>query len=52
MCNYATKLAEQFQTRDLRRSVYDTLEELLTSDHRLTAEESQLLAVLKKLFQL
>ncbi|SPE60983.1 hypothetical protein SBV1_590001 [Verrucomicrobia bacterium] len=49
---YATQLAQHFSTGDLRRSVYDTLDEMLTSDGRVTSEESQLLGVLRDAFRL
>ena len=49
---YVTQLAANFQTKELRRSVYDTLDGLLTSDGRVTSEESQLLSIVKDAFQL
>ena len=49
---YVAQLAANFKTHDLRRSVYDTLDELLTSDGKFTAEESALLGLLKELFEL
>jgi len=47
---YVTQLASHFTTPNLKRSVYDTLEELLTSDGRVTSEESQLLTALWEAF--
>lgn len=49
---YVLQLAERFATLDLRRSVYDMLDELLTSDGCVTGEESQLLSAVKEAFQL
>lgn len=49
---YVAQLAPNFPTREVRQSVYDALNDLLTSDGRVTTEESQLLAALKAAFQL
>ncbi len=49
---YVAELAKQFSTPELRQAVYDRLNELLTSDGRVTAEESQLLSALKTAFGL
>jgi len=49
---YVIQLAVAFPTADLRRSVYDTLDELLASDGRLTSEEGQLLVVVREAFKL
>jgi hypothetical protein len=49
---YVTQLASHFPTSDIRRRAYDILEELLTSDGRVTSEESQLLLAAREVFQL
>src|SRR5438874_2969677 len=49
---YVTQLAVNFPAREMRQNAYDILENLLTSDGRTTSEESQLLSVAKKVFQL
>jgi hypothetical protein len=49
---YVTQLASHFPTQDIRRRAYDTLNDLLTSDGRVTSEESQLLSATKAVFQL
>lgn len=49
---YVTQLAANFPTPELRRDVYDKLDDLLTSDGRVTTEESQLLSAVKGAFQL
>jgi uncharacterized tellurite resistance protein B-like protein len=49
---YVTQLAANFSNAKLRREVYDQLDDLLTSDGRITSEESQLLTVVKEVFQL
>jgi hypothetical protein len=49
---YVTQIAGTFPAREMRRSVYDTLNNLLTSDGKVTTEESQLLTTLKLAFQL
>jgi uncharacterized tellurite resistance protein B-like protein len=48
----AIELAKNFTAADARRSAYDMLDDLLTSDGRVTSEESKLLAVVKEAFQL
>jgi hypothetical protein len=49
---YVTELAPSFPTFEMRRSVYTRLNDLLTSDGRVTTEESQLLAAVKTAFDL
>jgi Tellurite resistance protein TerB len=49
---YVNALAPRFTSAELRQSVYDRLNELLTSDGRVTTEESQLLAAVKTAFRL
>jgi uncharacterized tellurite resistance protein B-like protein len=49
---YATQLAVRFSTKESRQSAYATLNDLLTSDGKVTEEESQLLAVLREAFQM
>jgi hypothetical protein len=49
---YVRELAPRFSTFEMRRSVYTKLNDLLTSDGRVTTEESQLLAALKTAFDL
>jgi hypothetical protein len=46
----AIELAAQFTTKAAQRSAYDMLDDLLTSDGRLTSEESKLLAAIKEAF--
>jgi len=49
---HITRLAADFPTPELRREVYDKLQDLLTSDGRVTTEESQLLSAVKAAFRL
>ena len=49
---YVNELAKQFPSPDVRKTVYERLNELLTSDGRITTEESQLLAALRTAFGL
>lgn len=49
---YVAELAVQFPTREIRRRTYETLDGLLTSDNRVTSEESQLLSTAKQAFEL
>jgi hypothetical protein len=49
---YVRELAPRFSTFEMRRGVYTRLNELLTSDGRVTTEESQLLAAVKTAFDL
>lgn len=49
---YVKELASRFTTFDMRRGVYTKLNDLLTSDGRVTTEESQLLAAVKTAFNL
>ena len=46
------ELAGHFPTREVRRRAYDVLDGLITSDDRVTSEESQLLSVTRELFEL
>jgi hypothetical protein len=50
--SYAKELALNFTNADSKRSAYDMMDDLLTSDGRVTTEESTLLAALKESFQL
>ncbi len=50
--SYVNELAKRFPNRDVRQTVYNRLNELLTSDGRTTTEESQLLCAVKAAFQL
>jgi len=50
--SYVDELAARFSATELRQNVYDRLNELLTSDGRVTTEESQLLAAVKTAFRL
>ena len=49
---YVEDLAPRFQPTELRQNVYDRLNELLTSDGRVTTEENQLLQAVKAAFRL
>lgn len=49
---YVNQLAPRFSTFEMRRGVYGKLNELLTSDGRVTTEESQLLAAVRTAFNL
>jgi uncharacterized tellurite resistance protein B-like protein len=49
---YATQIASSFTTRDVQQSVYDTLNDMLTSDGKVTTEESKLLSTLRESFQM
>ncbi len=49
---YVTELAGHFPKTDMRRRVYEILDDLLTSDGRVTSEESQLLSATREVFQL
>lgn len=49
---YVNDLAGRFTTPDTRRTVYERLNNLLTSDGRVTTEESQLLIALRRAFAL
>jgi hypothetical protein len=50
--SYVSQIASHFPTREIRRGAYDILEELLTSDGSISAEESKLLAATKDVFEL
>ena len=47
---YVNDLAKRFAAPDMRRTVYERLNQLLTSDGRVTTEESQLLAAVRTAF--
>jgi hypothetical protein len=49
---YVNDLAKRFPNPELRQTVYNRLNELLTIDGRVTTEESQLLSAVKAAFQL
>ena len=49
---YVTQLTSRFPKPEERRSIYDTLDNLLTSDGRVTSDESQLLRLVREAFQL
>ncbi len=49
---YITTLAQQFTTREERRSVLDLMNDLVSSDSRIAPEETSYLAVLQEVFQL
>ena len=49
---YVADLAKRFPTPEIRRTVYDRLNSLLTSDGRVTTEESQLLTAIRAAFSL
>ena len=50
--SYVNQLADCFPKREDRQTVFDTLNQLLTSDGRVTSEECQVLAAVKTAFQL
>lgn len=47
-----SQVAGHFPTREIRQRAYDILEDLLTSDGKVTSEESKLLSAAKDIFQL
>lgn len=49
---YVGQIAGHFPTREIRQRAYDILDDLLTSDGKVTSEESKLLAAAKDSFQL
>ncbi len=49
---YVQQLASHFTTPGIRRQAFDILEDLITSDGGVTAEENQLLAATRDVFQL
>ncbi len=51
-CAHAAELARSFTTQDQRRTVYDLLNDLIGSDHQVSADESRLLTAVKEVFQL
>jgi len=46
------QIASHFPTREIRQKAYDLLDDLLTSDGRVTSEESKLLSATREIFQL
>jgi hypothetical protein len=49
---YVGQIASHFPTREIRQRAYDILDDLLTSDGKVTSEESKLLTATKEVFQL
>src|SRR6266446_3973702 len=49
---YVGQVADHFPTPEIRKRAYDILDDLLTSDGRVTSEESKLLAATREVFQL
>jgi len=49
---HVSELVMHFRSDKLRREAYDLLDDLLTSDGRVTSEESKLLAIVKGVFKL
>ena len=49
---YVSQIAIHFPTREIRRRAYDILDDLLTSDGKVTSEESKLLTAARDIFQL
>jgi hypothetical protein len=49
---YVGQIAGHFPTREIRQRAYDILDDLLTSDGKVTSEESKLLTATKETFQL
>ena len=49
---YVAQIASHFPTREIRQQAYNILDDLLTSDGKVTSEESKLLAATKDVFQL
>ena len=50
--DYVSQIAGHFPTREIRQQAYDILDDLITSDGKVTSEESKLLAATKDVFQL
>ncbi len=50
--DYVGQIAGHFPTREICQRAYDILDDLLTSDGKVTSEESKLLAATKNAFQL
>ena len=49
---YVSQLVKHFPSDKLRREAYDMLDDLLTSDGRVSSEESKLLSAVKDVFKL
>lgn len=49
---YVGELVKHFPSDKLRREAYDLLDDLLTSDGRVSSEESKLLSTVKDVFKL
>ena len=49
---YVGKIAGHFPNREIRQRACDILDDLLTSDGKVTSEESKLLTATKEVFQL
>jgi uncharacterized tellurite resistance protein B-like protein len=49
---YVSQIATHFPTRQVRQEAYDILEDLITSDGSISAEESKLLSAAKEVFEL
>jgi hypothetical protein len=49
---YVTRVSSHFPAGDIRRRAYVILDDLLTSDGKVTSEESQLLSATREVFQL
>jgi hypothetical protein len=49
---YVGQVASHFMTREIRQKAYDLLDELLTSDGRVTSEDSKLLSATREVFHL
>jgi uncharacterized tellurite resistance protein B-like protein len=52
ICSYVSQVATHFPTKEIRKSAYDILKDLLTSDGRATTEESKLLSATREIFEL
>lgn len=52
MQTYVGELARHFPSNKLRQEAYDLLDDLLTSDGRVSSEESKLLSTVKDVFKL
>lgn len=49
---YVGELSKHFSNNKLRQEAYDILDDLLTSDGRVSSEESKLLSTVKDVFKL
>lgn len=48
---HATLLSQNFTTSEQRREVYKLLDDLMASDNQIVPQESQILAVVKEVFE-